>query len=247
MRLNTGGESESTVLNGGYTYTLPVDQKEANRLDTQHDLFNLLLDGRLYLSPLSEPVRSALDIGTGTGIWAASFATQHPFASVIGTDISPALARTCPNNCSFVVADAEADWRSNALFDFIHARALVAAIHDWPRLFRQAYTNLAPGGWFESQEFVPICVSDDGMQGTTLATFYQGFADAMRMQGIDVESAKNFTTSMDEAGFVNVTRQDFMLPLTDWPMDDKRLKEVGNATRDNLDTGMYVHYGQKPN
>jgi hypothetical protein len=38
----------------------------------QHELFKLALGGRLNLAPLVNP-RSALDIGTGTGIWAVDF------------------------------------------------------------------------------------------------------------------------------------------------------------------------------
>jgi len=83
----------------------------------QHELFKLSLGGRLNLAPLVNP-RSALDIGTGTGIWAVDFgklfrlpftpnnsfafllallllflitltAIQHPSADVMGTDLSP--------------------------------------------------------------------------------------------------------------------------------------------------------------
>ena len=49
----------------------------------------LILDNKLYLAPIEKNIQKALDIGTGTGIWAIDFADEHPSATVIGTDISP--------------------------------------------------------------------------------------------------------------------------------------------------------------
>ena len=45
----------------------------------QHELFKLALDGRLNLAPVSNP-QWALDIGTGTGIWAIEYGEfiKHP-------------------------------------------------------------------------------------------------------------------------------------------------------------------------
>lgn len=51
-----------------------------------HEVFLMLLDGRLYTAPLDRPQR-ILDIGTGTGIWAIDMADKYPSAEVIGTDL----------------------------------------------------------------------------------------------------------------------------------------------------------------
>lgn len=73
--------------------------------DLQHVICTKLFDGRLALAPIRRPGR-ALDIGTGTGIWALEFgklkldyvcvhllidlqATEHPETDVLGIDISP--------------------------------------------------------------------------------------------------------------------------------------------------------------
>jgi ubiquinone/menaquinone biosynthesis C-methylase UbiE len=63
-------------------------QDELDRMDFEHHIFKLLLDGRLHLNPLEHPQR-ILDLGTGTGIWAIEMADQYPSASIIGTDLSP--------------------------------------------------------------------------------------------------------------------------------------------------------------
>lgn len=40
--------------------------------DLQHDISLLVLDGKLGKAPVKDP-RHALDVGTGTGIWALQF------------------------------------------------------------------------------------------------------------------------------------------------------------------------------
>jgi len=44
-------------------------QREADRLDLQHHVLCLTYNSKLYFSPIEKP-RNALDVGTGTGIWA---------------------------------------------------------------------------------------------------------------------------------------------------------------------------------
>jgi len=59
---------------------LHVQQREADRLDLQHHMFNLTYQ-TLHLAPLHNP-KNALDIGTGTGIWAVDFADLYPDCQV---------------------------------------------------------------------------------------------------------------------------------------------------------------------
>lgn len=55
-------------------YYIPNDEKEQDRLDLAHHVWLLTLRGDLYRSPLKEEkLKRALDIGTGTGIWAIEF------------------------------------------------------------------------------------------------------------------------------------------------------------------------------
>ncbi|EDO00492.1 hypothetical protein SS1G_14362 [Sclerotinia sclerotiorum 1980 UF-70] len=61
----------------------PNDDDEQDRMDLLHHVFNLVLDGKLYLAPIEDPQR-VLDVGTGTGIWAIDFAEYGLVTSVEG-------------------------------------------------------------------------------------------------------------------------------------------------------------------
>jgi hypothetical protein len=52
---------------------LPNDEQESDRLDILHALMLQVLDGKLYLAPISKTPQRVLDLGTGTGIWAIDF------------------------------------------------------------------------------------------------------------------------------------------------------------------------------
>lgn len=58
-------------------YYMPNDKIEQDRLDLQHQIFYLSLDGKPHLAPVTNP-QYVLDVGTGTGIWAIDYALQHP-------------------------------------------------------------------------------------------------------------------------------------------------------------------------
>ena len=144
-------------------YWGPNDERQAEAMDINHHVLTLLLGGRLHLAPIPRDVGKVLDVVTGTGIWAIDFADEYPNAQVLGTDLSPIQPYWIPVNCKFEIDDAELPWTwSEGTFDYVHIRYLVGAVADWPRLFRQAYAALKPGGWVESFEPDSAFASDDG-------------------------------------------------------------------------------------
>lgn len=133
-----------------------------SRNDLQHSKFSLLLDSRLYLAPVSSNLQKILDLGTGSGIWAIEMAQMYSSAHVIGVDTAAVQPVWVPPNLQFEIDDIEDDWLwGENSFDFIHAREIILAIHDWPRLIAQAFKALRPGGYLQLGASVPAIASDD--------------------------------------------------------------------------------------
>lgn len=89
-------------------YNYPNDPTEVERLDDQHEIIKLVMDGRNYLAPFSKdkPPKNVLDIATGTGTWAIEMGDEFPEAKVTGTDLSPIQPQYVPLNVRFYIEDA---------------------------------------------------------------------------------------------------------------------------------------------
>lgn len=139
----------------GETYLLPKDQEEQGRLDYQHAVMSLTL-GNHYLAPLPPQVRTIVDVGTGTGIWAAEMARLFPESLVVGLDLDAALlSLTAPNNCLLRVGNILTGLPLPDQFaDFVHQRFLVFAIPDahWPQVIEELVRVTQIGGWIEVVE-----------------------------------------------------------------------------------------------
>ncbi|WPJ57213.1 hypothetical protein SMAC4_13004 [Sordaria macrospora] len=79
-----------------------------------------------------DKIRTALDIGTGTGVWAIDFADEHPNCTLTGTDISPIQPSRVPSNARFDIEDPrkKLTFQLN-YFDYIHIQWLTGTIADW--------------------------------------------------------------------------------------------------------------------
>jgi SAM-dependent methyltransferase len=216
-------------------YYLPNDEIEQDRLDLQHHLFLLSLDDKLNLAPVVNP-QLVLDIGTGTGIWAMDFATQHPSAKVIGTDLSAIQPAFVPSNCQFEVDDAEDDWAYTQKFDFIHGRALFSCFKDPRAVFQKAYDALAPGGYFEIQDVWIKPHSHDGtLNGTNLERWHEVLTSATEKLGRDWQCPPKYVGWFRDVGFEDVVERRLQWPQNPWPRGAKN-KLLGMwALADGLD------------
>lgn len=192
-------------------YPLPNDEAEQDRLDLQHHIYRLMLDGRLFRAPISTEPRRVLDFGTGTGIWAIEFADQFPMTLVIGTDLSPIQPNWVPPNLRFYVDDVENDWVEldavEGKYDYIHGRSMAGSIKDWGRLYRQAFQSLNPGGWIEMQEYETWYQSDDDPDLTQSPYFKQCQEEinkASKIAGKELNLARQQKLHLIDAGFVDV-------------------------------------------
>ena len=79
-------------------YVLPNDEQEQERLDLQYHAFRLAYGDQTHFAPISDNVKTILDIGTGTGIWVIDIADRYPDAQIVGTDLSPIQPQWVPPN-----------------------------------------------------------------------------------------------------------------------------------------------------
>ncbi|ORX94668.1 S-adenosyl-L-methionine-dependent methyltransferase [Clohesyomyces aquaticus] len=213
-------------------YPVPNDEVEKDRLDLQHHAFRLTLDGALYRAPIPPDVQNVLDVGTGTGIWAIEwyFAEEHPSAKVLGTDLR------VPPNCSFLVDDCDKDWVFREPFDFIHTRAMVAALKDWDRFLHQSYANLKPGGYLEMQEITfPAMCTDPTLtaEKSPMLRWSDLFTEAAAQIGIDACGPTKLAPKLRAAGFVDIHAKQYKWPVGRWAKGDK-MKLLGRFVVEDL-------------
>ncbi|KAK5217402.1 hypothetical protein LTR72_009519 [Exophiala xenobiotica] len=224
---------------GKHSYGMPIDEAEMDRMDLQHRKYQLVIGDRHFLAPIGDSPQRILDLATGTGIWALDVADMFPSAQVLGVDIAPIQPRWVAPNCSFEIDDIEDTWtyRSES-FDFIHLRDPLYMVRDWPKLMRQAYEHIKPGGWFELASVYPRAMCDDGsMPEDSMFKFIcEQFIEASYGMGAPLDSCLRFGEYLRDAGFVDVVEHIFKMPSSPWPKD-KRLKKIGALEMTNLVEG----------
>ncbi|KKY19808.1 putative methyltransferase domain-containing protein [Diplodia seriata] len=221
-------------------YWLPNDEDEADRLDLQHHVWRLSLDGALHAAPVPPNVQDVLDVGTGSGVWAIEFADEYPSAQVIGTDLSAIQPEWVPPNVTFLVDDAESDWDFDGRkFDFIHARMLCLGMHNWQRFIEQCYRHLKPGGWLELQEGqLPTRCDDDSVtKDDPLQKWAILVHEAAAKCGIDTMASDKFSQQLRDQGFETITEQVVKWAVGAWPKGQKQ-KMLGRWTLENLGRGL---------
>ena len=200
-----------------------------DRNDLQHCKFTLLMENQLYLAPISPNPQKILDLGTGSGIWAIDMSEKFPSAEVIGMDTAVVQPTDVPPNCVFEVDDVENEWlyEQNS-YDFIHARELVMAVRSWPRLMRQAYDTLKPGGYVQISGSYPLFTSDDGSipPGSAYVEVGDIFFEMGDRIGVSGHDPVKWKAQLLEAGFTDIVERVLKIPTNPWPKEP-RLKQIG--------------------
>ncbi|KAI8218242.1 Secondary metabolism regulator LAE1 [Colletotrichum sp. SAR 10_77] len=207
----------------------------------QHHMFLLTHDNKLGTAPPNEKgtqVKRALDVGTGTGLWAIEFGDEHPEAEVIGVDLSAVQVDFVPPNVRFEIDDIEEPWTFSKPFDYIHSRMMTSSIANWQSYLQKCYDGLEPGGYLELDEFdiFPDC-DDDTFTGDLAISKALGLlAEAMAKIGRAFQSVPELRQMMVDIGFEDVHFKRYKWPINTWPKDPK-YKELGMWENENLNMG----------
>ncbi|KAM0420450.1 hypothetical protein ACHAPT_011742 [Fusarium lateritium] len=207
------------------------DERQNEAMDINHHCQTLCLEGKLFLAPIDDSIKKAVDIGTGTGVWAIDFADEFPGCEVIGTDISPIQPSWIPPNLQFQIDDCTREWTfPEGSLDYVHIRFLTGCIADWEALIKEAYRCLKPGGYLESMEPSATMQSDDDTVETDSAMgqwgkiFVEGGSKMGRTFTVVEDDLQN--KAMEKAGFVDIQEKRYKSPIGSWPKDE-RFREIG--------------------
>lgn len=98
-------------------------------------------------------------------------------------------------------------------FDLIHLRILMGSFQrtDFQNLYKQAYANLAPGGWIESFEGSIQFLCDDGTMpaNSHVAKYHEVLGGAAAKAGNYMDIMKEMRGFIEDAGFVNVQEKNY--------------------------------------
>lgn len=127
----------------------------------------------------------------------------------------------------------EQDWVETQPYDYIHCKYMSGSIQNWQRLIRQCYEHLKPGGWLELQESDNTMYSEGGSltPDNSMVRMMNGLMDAAGKIG------RTWRAGAQHAGFTNINKQRFNLPIGSWPRDPG-LKEIGTLMRVNFVEGV---------
>ncbi|KAJ9149241.1 S-adenosyl-L-methionine-dependent methyltransferase [Pleurostoma richardsiae] len=142
-------------------YFTPNDEQQLESINISYYYLSIILDNRLYLAPIKKDIQKAVDIGTGTGIWAIwpnnTFDFVHMrylFGAIIGWDLPYQQAYRCCKpegwfeSCEIDPLIYSDDGTTNGVY----------AVERWNELFREA-------GKKTGRSFAPV---EDNLQANAI-------------------------------------------------------------------------------
>ncbi|KAF9884270.1 hypothetical protein FE257_001945 [Aspergillus nanangensis] len=205
-------------------YFMPNDDVEQTRLNIVHQIYLIMLDGKVTAVPLAKPNPRILDVGTGPGDWAIEMSGLYPNATIIASDIGVfdgGLGNIDLPNVSFQLDDARGEWTYHEPFDLIHLRGLSGAFENWHLIYQQAFKHLAPGGYIEIADEDPA--ADTVSFPNSEDSYLRIYASAMRSAADESGYARDLNhlhpKVLSAAGFVDIRVLERTIPIGLWPED----------------------------
>ncbi|KAL7314878.1 hypothetical protein PS15m_006393 [Mucor circinelloides] len=201
------------------TYTLPRDELEQDRLNSQHFSLKALYDGNILPSvkELLPSNAQVLDLGCGSGCWVMEMAIDYPQYKITGLDMADMFPTTIrPENVKFELHNI-----LNGLpypdqtFDYVHMRLLITGLRteEWPTVIAEIHRVLKPGGLVQ-------LVESDFTEETNVQiveTFNKEFRQAMVDIGQDPWIGPKLGSLLTQTDFdvleSNERYLDYSLPL----------------------------------
>ena len=214
VRIMAGGEQHNLAARRDASYIFPRHPNEVDRLDLQHFALREAA-GANFLAPVWQP-SLILDVGSGTGRWAADLCAEFPEAMVIALDLQPSKPHPLPNY-RFV--------RSNVLdglpfstdtFDFVHQRLLGPGLplKSWAAVLGDLVRVSRPNGWLELVEGR----FDLEPAGAATARLFQLAWRLASSLGLDTTGITfdRLDDYLRRAGAVEVQKRTLEVPVGEW-------------------------------
>lgn len=167
----------------------PVIRRQFDRMASVWEgmrLEDTLAPYEVALLRIPEPVRDALDVGTGTGAGARALRARFEGAHVVGVDVSEAMLEEARNHApglTFVAGDAARLPFDDMSFDVVAHSNMIPFPDETKRVLR-------PGGWvvyaFSSGSETPIWIEPERLRSELERRGFTDFAEVAAARGVAV-------------------------------------------------------------
>ncbi|GMK58012.1 hypothetical protein CspeluHIS016_0500440 [Cutaneotrichosporon spelunceum] len=175
-----------------------------------------------------------LDVGIGAGTWTILLARHHPFADVVGIDISWAEfqppVKLPHGNVDFYTVDVTQPlpWPDNT-FDLIHVKSMVMDIPHYPQLVQRLSGVLRPAGLLILVESELSYVSALGPPSDSVVVWSEALRRALAAKNTDADIPRHLDSAIADTGMFwpQFYFQEIGCPVGAYMTGSKALQKAG--------------------